>query len=306
MRRRYVTADVFTTRLFEGNPVAVVLDAEGLSGTQMQAVASEFNYSETSFVLPPRAEGHTARVRIFTPRTELPFAGHPNIGTAFVLANQAKAPGGLPEPLIFEEEAGLVQLRLIREEGRVAGAALIAPQALSRRAVVAPEQVARCLSLDAADISTASHAPQVVSVGLALLIVEVASRAALRRATPNLAAFAALLPLDEADAIYLYTGDVHAAEAPCQFEARMFSPFDGIVEDPATGSAAAATCALRADLAPEADTDLALLIGQGGDMGRPSLLETHARKRRGAVEAVQVGGRCVEAMHGSFLLHGEA
>src|SRR3546814_4620600 len=89
MRRRYVTADVFTEVLFSGNPVAVVLDGDGMSTAQMQAVASEFNYSETTFVLPPRDPSHTAWVRIFTPSREIPFAGHPNIGTAFVLAQEA-------------------------------------------------------------------------------------------------------------------------------------------------------------------------------------------------------------------------
>jgi trans-2,3-dihydro-3-hydroxyanthranilate isomerase len=108
MQRRYITVDVFTDRAFGGNPLAVVLDAGGLSTQQMQAIATEFNYSETTFVLPPRDKAHDAEVRIFTPVRELPFAGHPNVGTAFVLATMARE----PKPrLLFEEKAGLVPSR---------------------------------------------------------------------------------------------------------------------------------------------------------------------------------------------------
>ena len=129
MQRRYVTVDVFTNRAFGGNPLAVVLDAQGLTTAQMQAVATEFNYSETTFVLPPREAGHDAQVRIFTPVRELPFAGHPNVGTAFVLATIARE----PKPrLLFEEEAGLVPVDIVREQGRVVNAELTAPQPLSR------------------------------------------------------------------------------------------------------------------------------------------------------------------------------
>src|SRR5271170_2400470 len=132
MRRRYVTTDVFTDQMFGGNPLAVVLDAEDLSTTQMQAIALEFNYSETTFVLPPGDPAHTAKVRIFTPRTEVPFAGHPNIGTAFLLAREREARG---EPVVdgflFEEAAGLVPVRLIREGGDLVGAELRAPELLS-------------------------------------------------------------------------------------------------------------------------------------------------------------------------------
>src|ERR1700761_7495828 len=110
MQRRYVTVDVFTDRAFGGNPLAVILDAEGLSTAQMQAIATEFNYSETTFVLPPREAGHDAQVRIFTVRSEIPFAGHPNAGTAFVPATQAGKP---PQRLVFEEKAGLVPVEIL-------------------------------------------------------------------------------------------------------------------------------------------------------------------------------------------------
>ena len=114
-RRRYITVDVFTDRAFGGNPLAVVLDAGGLTTAQMQAIATEFNYSETTFVLPPRETGHDAEVRIFTRRSEIPFAGHPNVGTAFVLASQAKQP---PERFVFEEKAGLVPVEILKRGGQ--------------------------------------------------------------------------------------------------------------------------------------------------------------------------------------------
>ena len=127
MRRRYATADVFTDVPFGGNPVGVVLDAQGLSTRQMQAIAAEFNYVETTFVLPPQDQTHTAHVRIFTPDREIPFAGHPNIGTAFILAQGAHGPGGLPGRFVFEEAAGLVHIDLLHEGGVVWGAELLSP-----------------------------------------------------------------------------------------------------------------------------------------------------------------------------------
>src|SRR6266540_1585309 len=226
MQRRYITVDVFTDRAFGGNPLAVVLDAGGLSTEQMQAVATEFNYSETTFVLPPADPAHDAQVRIFTVNRELPFAGHPNVGTAFVLATLAAKP----------------------------------PTRMSHLGV---EQAAACLSLSAGDIKTDRHAPQIISVGLSFLAVEVASREALRRARPDAAAFAKTFPCDGSDAVYFYTREVPASEKPCELQARMFHPgASGLSEDPATGSATAACAALLADLDGIKDGELKLKIGQ--------------------------------------------
>jgi len=149
MQRRYITVDVFTDRAFGGNPLAVVLDAGGLSTAQMQAIASEFNYSETTFVLPPQDPTHDAQVRIFTVNREIPFAGHPNVGTAFVLATQAAKP---PARLRFEEKAGLVPVEILTDGDRAVGAELTAPQPLGKLARLTAEQAAACLSLTAADI----------------------------------------------------------------------------------------------------------------------------------------------------------
>src|SRR3982074_3635524 len=139
MQRRYVTVDVFTDRAFGGNPLAVVLDAGGLSTAQMQAIALEFNYSETTFVLPPQDPANDAQVRIFTVRYEIPFAGHPNVGTAFVLATLAARP---PARLLFEEKAGLVPVEILTEQGRVVATELTAPQPLKRLSQFDAEQAA--------------------------------------------------------------------------------------------------------------------------------------------------------------------
>src|ERR1700744_2185513 len=205
MQRRYVTVDVFTDRAFGGNPLGVVIDAEGLSTAQMLSLAREFNYSETTFVLPPRGAGHDAEVRIFTVNSEIPFAGHPNVGPAYVLASRAKA---APARLTFEEKAGLVPVEILITQGKVTGAELTAPQPLKRLTEVPVEEAAACLSLSSADVRTDRHSPHVISVGLPFLIVELYSRAALMRARPNADAFARVFPLDESDAVYFYPRDV--------------------------------------------------------------------------------------------------
>src|ERR1700682_1368352 len=166
MQRRYITVDVFTDRAFGVNPLALVLHAGGLSTAQMQAIASEFNYAETTFVLPPRDAAHNAQVRIFTVNNEIPFAGHPNVGTAFVLATQATKP---PAQLLFEEGAGLVPVEILKEHGRVIGADLTAPHPLRKLTPFSGEQAAACVSLSSADLRTDRHPPQIVSVGLPFL-----------------------------------------------------------------------------------------------------------------------------------------
>ena len=302
MQRRYFTVDVFTGRAFGGNPLAVVLDAEGLSTAQMQAIAAEFNYSETTFVQPPRDRAHDAQVRIFTVRSELPFAGHPNVGTAYVLATQAAR---APARLVFEEKAGIVPVEILMENGKVVGTELTAPLRLSKLTPFSAEQAAACISLTSADIRSDRHPPQIISVGLPFLVVELASREALRRAKPDTAAFAKTFPCDGSDAVYFYTRDVPPAEA-CDLQARMFHPgSSGLSEDPATGSATAAAAALLAELSGERDGELKLRIGQGVDMGRPSLLLTRVVKAGGAVVSAHVGGGCAPMMEGTFRLAGE-
>lgn len=294
MRYRYVTADVFTSQAYGGNPLAVVFDAQGLSTAQMQRIAREFNYSETSFVLPPRDPAHTAWVRIFTPDREVPFAGHPNVGTAVVLAREMAASGlTVPDAFAFEEEAGLVRIALRPGANGAAGAELLAPQPLSRASEAPAAAVARALSLEPADIDTSTHASQVASVGLIFLVVQLASRDALRRAVPDPAGYAALLPLDGAKSIYAYTTDTGAGGADVQ--ARMFT--GRMTEDPATGSATAAMTALRTAL--RGAGAMRLRVEQGVDMGRASVLLAHAEPRADGVWA-GVAGEAVVVMEGTL------
>jgi trans-2,3-dihydro-3-hydroxyanthranilate isomerase len=296
--KRYVTVDVFTDSPFSGNPLAVVLDARGLSAAQMQAIAREFNYSESAFVLPAKSPEHTAQVRIFTPTAEIPFAGHPNIGTAFALAHEGLLGG--TSRVVFEEAAGLVPLDILTEGGLAVGAELTAPEALTLRGEVPVQTVADCLGLDAAQIVTSVHGPQVVSVGLPFLVVELGTREALRSTRPHMPAFARLPQIDGVKSIYAYTRDTATDAPPCDLQARMFSPFDGIGEDPATGSATAAVAALLAHskAGAGAEADVTLRIRQGVDMGRPSLLFARGYERDGAAGA-KIGGRCVLMMRGS-------
>ncbi len=283
MQRRYRTVDVFTAQRFGGNPLAVVLDAAGLDTAAMQAIAREFNYSETTFVLPPRDPAHTAQVRIFTPGSELPFAGHPNVGTAYVLALE----GDASPRMLFEEMAGLVPVEVLWEGAAPVGAELTAPQPLQRLSPVPADTIAECLSLALSDIV---GQPLVATVGVPFAFAEVASRDALRRARCDPAAFARTFPRAGANAIYFYSrsdGGLHA---------RMFSPLDGVGEDPATGSAAVTLAALLAEGGP--DGEVALRVEQGRDMGRPSTLLTRVASAGGAVHSAHVGGRCVAVMRG--------
>ena len=296
MQRRYVTVDVFTAAAFGGNPLAVVLDAAGLQSAQMQSIAAEFNYSETTFVLPARDKAHAAQVRIFTPRTEIAFAGHPTVGTAVVLARELEAGGASPPAdLVLEEGIGPVPVRLMRSAGVVTGAEFRAPRPLELGTHVSLEDAAACLSLSAADLRP-NPPPRVLSVGLPFLVVAVGSRAVLRKSKPNLAAHERVLPPIGTDAVFAYTG----GDAAEELHARMFSPLDSIAEDPATGSAAAATLALLAAERPARDAETIWRITQGVDMGRPSLILGRTVKRDGLVTAVHLGGQAVAVMRGSL------
>jgi trans-2,3-dihydro-3-hydroxyanthranilate isomerase len=301
MQRRFVTIDVFTDRAFGGNPLAVVLDAAGLSPAQMQVIAREFGYSETTFVLPPADKANTAQVRIFTPGSEIPFAGHPNVGTALVLARRAASP---PARVVFEEEAGLVALEIGLRDGQPANAELTAPRPFAALGEVAAADVAAAVGLTLAEVVTETHRPVVGSVGLPILFAELATRAALRAARPDLERLAALLAGSGAAGVFLYTEQ--GVEPGCDLSARMFSPLDGIGEDPATGSACVALAALLAGLGRPPDAEMVVRIAQGADMGRPSLLRARAVKRGGAVVSAHVGGSGVEIMQGTLFLAGEA
>ena len=297
MQLNFVTVDVFTDRQFGGNPLAVVVDADRLSTEQMQRIAAEFNLAETTFVLPPKAADHTAHVRIFTPRAEMPFAGHPNVGTAFVVAKEGSC-YGQPlngQSLIFEEAAGLVRIELLREGSEITGARLAAPQALVVGDNVPPDIVAEACSIAVADIETRNHAPCIAGCGAPFVFAELKRRGALAEAAPRVDVFTRRLPRDRVTGVHLY---VRTENEALDLQSRMFAPLHGVFEDPATGSANVALVGLLAMLRSEPDLRLALKIGQGFDMGRPSLLLAHADKTAGQVAATFIGGNCVPVMRG--------
>ncbi|MGW9328775.1 PhzF family phenazine biosynthesis protein [Bosea sp. NPDC055594] len=290
----YETVDVFTDRRFGGNQLAVFTDARGMSDAEMQALAAEMNYSETTFVLPPADPANTARVRIFHRTAEMPFAGHPNVGTACVLAAHGRDRDGV---LLFEELAGLVEVKVSRDgEGRVTGATIAAPQPLSLGLQLPVEAIAACAGLVPEDIVVSRHRPQQASVGVKFVLVEVTPEA-LRRATPDIAAYRRLAEANPALegrlSIFFYALDGGNARA------RMFAPLAGTWEDPATGSASATLAALTLSLGSE--DSVAFEITQGVEMGRPSLLHVAARREDGEIRAT-VGGGCVPVLRGEATL----
>ena len=300
MQFEFVTVDVFTDRRFGGNPLAVVPNAEGLTSAQMQSIANEFNLSETTFVLPPKDPAHTAEVRIFTPKAELPFAGHPNVGTAFVVASRGSAYGrAVDNPLRFEEQAGLVPVEVLKDGRAIVGARLTAPRVLERGADVAPDIIAAACSISADDIETAHHVPCVASCGTRFIFVELKTREALAAAQPRSDVFAQRFPIDGTTGVHLYVRD--AAEG-VDIWTRMFAPLHGVAEDPATGSANVALAGLLASLRPEPDLSLKLRIAQGVQMGRPSILDASAEKRGGMVTETRIGGRCIPVMNGTITI----
>ena len=299
----FVTVDVFTAQRFGGNPLAVFPRAEGLTDAQMQAIAREFNLSETTFVLPPADPRNHARVRIFTPTNEMPFAGHPNVGTGFVLACAMDNP---PEHLTFEEIAGLVRVHILRgPDKQITGTRISAPRALSIHDAVSTETAAACASLSVSNFLTTAHPPLVASVGTEFVIAEVATLEALVRATPDIAAFRAAAAKAGAPAhgqtlrfaLLLY---VRVGGEATRLRTRMFAPLGGVLEDPATGSANAALAALLTSLAPGEDVALHYEIEQGVEMGRPSLLLASARKTAEGPVTATIAGSCVPVMRGTL------
>jgi len=288
----FSTVDVFTQSRFGGNPLAVVIGGEWLSDRAMQAVAAEFNLSETTFVLSPADPRHTARVRIFNRTEEMAFAGHPMVGTAFVLA--AADPDLVTAT--FEIPAGIVQIEVERDaEGVPVGASVAAPQPLSLGETVTPEVVASMLRLAPGDVLTTTHSPIVASVGNPYVIAEL-SEVALSRCDPDLAAFRSAL------AAHPQFGTRLSVHVYCQQErtlrARMFAPLAGTWEDPATGSANAplACLLLSLDLGTE---EARFEIHQGIEMRRPSLLHVTARRTVDGIRAT-LRGSCVPVMKGEI------
>ena len=294
MKYRYYICDVFTETRFGGNQLAVLPKANGLSDRQMQQITREFNFSESAFVFPAKAR-HTRQVRIFTPAAEIPFAGHPNVGTAFVLAAAGEF-GEINSSLAvtFEEEAGLVSVAIRADQGKVVSCELTAPQSVSLGKTVPAELVASAVLLDREDIVTDTHHPQICSVGLPFVFTELRDRAALERARINMSGFDALRDLGVNPQLHLYT----QVSDGFDIRARMFAPLSGVPEDPATGSASCALAGLLAHYKKEPSGSFNWRIAQGVEMGRPSTLLARAEKADGTVQATWVGGACVMVSEG--------
>jgi trans-2,3-dihydro-3-hydroxyanthranilate isomerase len=290
MRYRFLTCDVFTERRFGGNQLAVLPDAHGLAEAAMQAIAAEFNYSETTFVLPPSDPRHLARVRIFTPSFEMPFAGHPTVGTALVLAWLGRVPA--KGELVLEELAGPVPVRLRPSDGPATFAEFSAPQVATHGEPLPAPPLAAALGLDTADLVTSEGMPCTASCGAPFTLVELASLAALARAALDARA---KLP-GGAVGVHLFTRET--GDAAVDLRARMFAPAHGVAEDPATGSAAAALAGYLGGRPGLADGWHAWRIAQGIEMGRPSLIAARACRDQGRVIEVCIGGSAVPVAEG--------
>lgn len=290
---RYHTLDVFTATPFCGNPLAVFPDASGLNHRQMQRIAAELHLSETIFLLPAADPAHTRRARIFTPAAELPFAGHPTIGAAYLLA----ATGGAPREddeitIILEEGVGPVPVRVTLRHGAPVRAQLTAAQRPEFRDVmITGAALADLLALPERDTDALGLTPQAVSCGVPFFIAPVATRAALERARLHHDAWERMLSPAWARSVFVFAAE--DVQQRREIRARMFAPELGVTEDPATGSAAAAFAAYLAARDDTPHGTLSWTIRQGVEMGRPSTLWAEADKRDGGIAAVRVAGEAV-------------
>ncbi|NEU13323.1 PhzF family phenazine biosynthesis protein [Methylobacterium sp. BTF04] len=296
MPRRFVTLDVFTDTVLTGNPLAVVLDCDGLDGAAMQRIAAEFNLSETVFVLPPAAPRHRAALRIFTPTRELPFAGHPTIGTAVILALQDTHAGGT-DAVAFGLEEGIGTLACVVETAEARGCARfkmpVLPEFLG--AGSAPAALSAALSLEPGQIGFGRHVPSRHALGQGFVFVPVANLDALDQAKLDPAAFGAL---GEPAPLYLYAHEPTGLGR--RYQARMFAPHLGVPEDPATGSAAAAFAGVMMQFEPMGDGEHDIVIRQGIAMGRPSEILLQVCVASGALRSVEVGGAAIVVSEGTL------
>jgi trans-2,3-dihydro-3-hydroxyanthranilate isomerase len=299
MARRYVTADVFTSVPFGGNQLAVLPDARGLTTEQMLAITREFNYAESVFVFPPE-QGGTRKLRIFTPGGEVPFAGHPTVGTAHVLATIGEvALTGDETRIVFEEGVGPVPV-LIRSSG---GTPTFCQLSVAKLPEVGPppptrQTLAEILSIEPDDIIGGMSPPQAISCGLPFLLVPLKNRQAVARARVRLDKWEAVLERWWANMLLVFSRDPE--DAAHDVRARMFGPGVAVPEDPATGSAAAALGGYLGARDAKGDGTLTWVIEQGYEMGRPSQLHVEVDKQGGAITAIRVGGSSVLMMEGTL------
>lgn len=298
MKLPFHTYDVFTSRRYAGNPLAIVEEADGLSTEQMQTIAREFNLSETIFVMRPKDAANTASVRIFFPTAEIPFAGHPTVGCAIHLAQKKYKEGCSFETTIrLEEVAGLVPVRVSRigDVPRAQFTAPVTPFALDV-AAPAPEVIATALGLSASDIGFDGHRPGVFKGGPAFLYVPLASREALAKARVLEPHWSNLFASLGTRMAYMYTRGGEGADT--SYRARAYAPLDGIPEDPATGSATAILAAQLLGAEQLSDGTHRWKLEQGYEMGRPSDLWLEADVAGAKLDAVRVAGQAVQISSG--------
>jgi trans-2,3-dihydro-3-hydroxyanthranilate isomerase len=296
------TLDVFTDRRFTGNPLAVVLDADDLSTDQMQAVGRELNLSETVFVLKPQNPAHSARVRIFTPGRELPFAGHPTIGTAILLAQLRTTPvnGEQDAIIVLEQAIGTVRIGVRLRAGQPPFAEFDAPKLPGEASVIPParDRIADALGLLPREIGFENHTPQCLAAGNTFAFVPVATIEAIGRARIEPGHWQSVFPGQTISGVYLYTRDcLHNGSS---FHARMFAPQLGVPEDPATGSAAVCFASVVHDFDGLPDGVHRRVIEQGHEMGRPSSIALTLVVAGGKLETVRIGGSAVRVIDGTL------
>lgn len=299
---RFITADVFSGVRFGGNQLAVIPDARAIPEDLLLPVAREFNYSETTFVYPAEHAGHTRRVRIFTPGGEVPFAGHPTVGTAVVLAASGEITASEGETrIVLEEPVGPVPV-VIRGVHAGGGWAQLSAAKLPEIGPPVPSRgaLARMLGLNTDDLLATSERPQAVSCGLPFLIVPLASVAAVGRSRVNLERWEETLANAWASMIWVYAADPRGGER--HYRARMYAPGISVPEDPATGSAAVTFAGFLAARSRTRNGTLDWTIDQGVEMGRPSRLEIEADKVDGTVTALRVGGDAVLVSEGTMAI----
>jgi trans-2,3-dihydro-3-hydroxyanthranilate isomerase len=299
---RFYTADVFTDRIFGGNQLAVFPQAEELETRVLQAIARELNLSETVFVFPPANPAHTRRLRIFTPASELPFAGHPTVGTAFVLASIGEVPLDTSgASIVFEEGVGPVPVSIRVQDGRPGYCELTAAKLPEEGPAPPPlEEIAAALSLRPEELRGNAWPPRGMSCGVPYLFVPVRDEEALSRARINPAAWERSLSGWWASSVFPFspTGGRNGVD----FRARMFAPAFGVPEDPATGSAAAALAGFLAPSAEPGNGALHWVVEQGVEMGRPSRLHVSCDREGGRISAVRVGGSSVLVSEGRLAI----
>jgi trans-2,3-dihydro-3-hydroxyanthranilate isomerase len=302
MPRRFATLDVFTRRPLAGNALAVVLDAEGLDDAAMQAIAREFNLSETVFVFAPKDAHHRASLRIFTPGRELPFAGHPTVGTAVLLGLKDTARPADAVAFGLEERIGTVACAVEIEGERAGHARFRVPRLPAIWGEGRdPAQAAWALGLDPHEIGFGRHVPSRHTAGVNFDFVPVATLDAIGRASPAGEGFAKVFgEASDRPAAYVYTQQTtHPGH---HFHARMFAPSFGIGEDPATGSAAAAFAGVLMQCEPLGDGEHSFVIEQGYEMRRPSEIALQIVIRDGALASAEIGGAAVVVGEGSLFL----